>query len=116
MSTDISQADWVREAESRRDIGIANAAAGADGARELWCQEAYELLTKFLVEQGGEPFLAEVFVRWATERIEAPHDPRAWGKPIQEASRRHLIERIGYAPANSSNRSPKALWRKRAGG
>ena len=113
MSSLAAQSDWIADAELRRDIGIEHAAAGANMAVEGWTDKAYQLLQDFLRVQQGVPFLAEFFVGWAKSRIEAPHDPRAWGKPVQRAARAGLIERVGYAKANSSNRSPKALWRAR---
>lgn len=44
-------------------------------------------------------------------KVESPTDERAWGGVVQRASRKKLIVRIGYAPAKSSNGSPKPVWR-----
>ena len=42
--------------------------------------------------------------------VEAPTDQRAWGAVVNRASRRGLIRRVGFAPARSSNGSPKPVW------
>jgi hypothetical protein len=105
--------DWIREAELRKVIGLANAQAGADAAHARWCQAAYELLCEY-VRTTRLPFLAEDYVRWARDRLESPHDPRAWGVPVQRGAREGLILKCGYAPSNSSNRGIKPLWRSAA--
>jgi len=63
------------------------------------------------------PFLAEQFVEYATKRygLLPPPDGRAWGGPVRRAALAGKIRKVGYAPANTSNRSPKALWQERRG-
>ena len=43
-------------------------------------------------------------------QVDSPTDQRAWGGVINYASRHKLIRRVGYAPARSSNGSPKPVW------
>jgi hypothetical protein len=79
-----------------------------------WHRAADKLLDEYLVAtRCQENFLAEQFVAWAASRIEAPPDPRAWGPVIQRAAHKKKIIRVGYAPATTSNGSPKCLWRAR---
>lgn len=110
MNADTQQGDWVTEAERRRDIGIERASAHAEDESPGWNDRAYRLLLEYILIKRGASFLAEEFRLWAESRIEAPPDPRTWGKPIQAAAYKHLITRVGFAKANTSNRSPKALW------
>lgn len=42
--------------------------------------------------------------------IDSPPDGRAWGGVVMRASRQNLIARVGFAPAKSSNNSPKPVW------
>lgn len=105
------QRDLFATAGARRDLGIARAEARAN--RRIpspeWTAAAAATLSEFLGYRLT-PFLAEEFVAWAVKRMAAPPDPRAWGGPIRRAASQGLIRRVGYAPAASSNLSPKCLW------
>lgn len=97
--------DFVR---ARRDDGIQRA---ADHAGDQWRRGARGYLLEFLSSQPG-PFLAEDARAFAESRGFAhPPDGRAWGVVFQSAARAGLIVKIGYAPAKSSNLSPKVQWR-----
>lgn len=104
-----AQPDLFERATLRRDLGIERAEAHADRVHADWTAEAFRALGEFLGYRLT-PFLAEEFVTWAETRVPPPPDPRAWGGPIRRAARAGLIRRIGYAPAASSNPSPKCLW------
>lgn len=102
-------------AEARRDEGIDHAVSRALRHNSLWMDDCVERLAHFVADRPGRPFLAEEFVD--TLRHQAPElladiDPRALGGVIREAAKRGIIVRVGYAPANTSNRSPKCLWRE----
>lgn len=43
--------------------------------------------------------------------LERPHDERAWGGIMRTAAHRGIIQADGYAPAVSSNLSPKRYWK-----
>ena len=58
----------------------------------------------------GDCFLAEEVRNFATG-LDLPPDGRAWGVVFRSAAREGLIVKAGYAPAKSSNLSPKVLWR-----
>lgn len=106
----MTQADINFEACERRDAAIAQ---GMETAGETWMSKASALLQMFVTLRGKDTFMAEDFVEWMKRNYPAipPPDPRAFGGVIQKAAREGLIERVGYAPANSSNRSPKCVWR-----
>lgn len=101
-----------RDAERRRDDGIRNAIRRADRTDEGWSASARAALLEFLAKQGRAPFLAESVRTWAESKgiVRAPTDGRAWGHVMQAAKRNGIVVACGYAPANSSNRSPKVQW------
>jgi hypothetical protein len=117
----MTQGDWIteerRNAELRRDLGIDRATSHAAHDSDGWNDRAAGALCSFLIERCGEPFLAEEFVVYAVNRfgLQRPPDARAWGGPIRRAALARRIVKVGYAPANTSNRSPKALWQERRG-
>jgi hypothetical protein len=100
------QADWIE----RRDLGIHRAQGKAE--RELgsgWTERA----ARFLCEHAArsvEPFMLEDAREKAPPTLGAPTNPKAWGAAALFAARRGWIKRVGYAPAKSSNGSPKCLW------
>lgn len=99
----------IEDAIARRDDGIARA---IEHAGQRWKRLARGYVLEYLAAQS-ESFLAED-ARAFAERLgfEAPPDGRAWGAVIQGAAREGLIAKVGYAPAKSSNLSPKVLWRR----
>jgi len=99
--------------EERRDQGIKSAVEHADAVRPKWRVQA-EAYTEGLIERRGfKPFLMEEIVAAAeVDGIPAPPDKRAWGHVIRALARRGVVRKIGYAPAKSSNLSPKIQWCK----
>lgn len=76
-----------------------------------WTHRAFMAVQQVLREHEGETFLAEDLRYKAEERLkERPKDPRNWGAVMRMAAKEKLIRRQGYAPARSSNQSPKVLW------
>lgn len=105
-----TQLDLLRQAQRRRDRGLARALSHAENLSLGWNIAADAALSRYLETITGT-FLAEQFVAWARRVVGDPPDPRAWGGPIRRAAIAGMIQHIGYAPAASSNHSPKALWR-----
>jgi hypothetical protein len=94
-------------AQARRDDGIQRS---GDHAGDRWRRGARGYLLEFLVANRA-PFMAEDVREFAESRgFEAPPDGRAWGIVFQSAARERLIVKVGYAPAKSSNLSPKVQW------
>lgn len=97
-----------RAAEHRRETGIARAQrnAGHD-----WQERAIGYLLEWIAAGNRGPFLCED-VRAFAERsgLDAPPTKRAWGAVMTAAKGRGVVRAVGYAPANSSNRSPKVSW------
>lgn len=99
-------------AERRRDEGIQRAAEHADNESPGWTDVALLYLKQFLVNTSG-PFLAEDVVAAAKVwGLIEPPDGRAWGHVMRRAAKLGLVVKAGYAPAKTSNCSPKVLWRK----
>jgi hypothetical protein len=99
------------QAVARRDRGMAKASGHAESVSAHWNDDADRALRVFLRARDGG-FLAEDFVAWTrwNRDIVQPPDGRAWGAVLNRAARAGLIRKLGYAPANTSNRSPKCLW------
>jgi hypothetical protein len=122
----VRRGDWIEvprsEAEAmiakaRGESGAQRAADHAERTAPGWQDRAFELLAMFakVKAQVGTPFLGESFRAYAsTNGLEDPPDGRAFGAVFKRAAREGVIESVGFAPANSSNRSPKTLWRARA--
>lgn len=95
-------------ARKRRDRGMARA---ADHAGAEWARRAEGYLREFIALGNRGPFLCED-VRAFAEAHGCPTPPtgRAWGPVMQQAKRDGIVAFHDYAPANSSNGSPKVRW------
>lgn len=100
-----------REAERRRDVGIERAGDHADREHAEWRDRAATLIGEYAECHGR--FLIEDVVPFArAQGLPDPPDGRAWGAAAQRARRVGLIRSCGYAPARSSNLSPKVQWER----
>jgi hypothetical protein len=103
--------DYINASE-RRDLGIETAHANAEDKTPGWTDRALAYVVRFLEGRGDRTFLTEDVRAFAEScGLAYPPDGRAWGAVTQKASRRGIIDKVGYAPAKSSNLSPKVLWR-----
>lgn len=102
----------TQQAQERRDVGIERAEDHANAVEEGWSEAAYSHLFDFCktVRESKRRFIVEEVRAYALERGFTCASERAWGAVIQRAARRGLIVKIGYAPAKSSNLSPKCQW------
>lgn len=95
--------------------GTQAAQAAADRAERLgpgWIETAIDEVRAFAQRFSG-PFTIER-ARLHCSPLPDGADARAWGAITQAAMRRGFIEKTGeYAPAASSNGSPKPLYRGR---
>ncbi len=92
-------------AERKRDEGIARAQRHAG---DPWTEFAVNLVRRYASEHPQ--FLTEDFVDWTRGLIAEPPDGRAWGAVMRIAARKGLVRKVGYAPARTSNLSPKCVW------
>lgn len=97
---------------ARRDDGIERAIAHAEAVKPDWRKEALDWVRHYAA-MSAAPFLAEE-VRDMAEAagFTAPPDGRAWGQVMRDAQRERVVVKVGYAPARSSNLSPKVQWRR----
>jgi len=103
----------LADAQHAGQQGAMVAAVHADKVEESWSQKASVLFLDYARDiVKGQPFLTEDARAWAeSQGLPPPPDGRAWGfvaKAMREAN--HVLF-AGYAPAKSSNGSPKCLWR-----
>lgn len=96
-----------RIAEAKRDIGLARC---EQSAGVPWIDRAAELVVRYA--RKHDRFLVEDVRAAAAAHamIEPPPNLKAWGAAVQRARSLGAVRACGYAPANSSNRSPKVLW------
>jgi hypothetical protein len=102
------KSDLFNWAERRRDIGMERAVEHADAVQDSWSVDATAALLAY-AHRIGRSFLVEE-VREAATWLPSPPDGRAWGAVTRRAALAGSIVRVGYAPAASSNCSPKCLW------
>lgn len=100
------------EARERAETGMQLATEKADRDEPGWSDLAYLALEKYCLAHPWKHFLAEDVREWAEKRgmVPAPENAKAWGSVMVRAKKEGLIDNRGYAPANSSNRSPKTQW------
>jgi hypothetical protein len=108
----MQQPDLFEEARARRDLGIERAATHANQVVAAWVDMAVDSLRVY--SRTHEEFLTED-VREIAYALGLPQPPdgRAWGQVMRRGQREGVVERCGYAPAHSSNCSPKVKWRSR---
>jgi len=91
-------------------VSAAAASEPSNAVEPAWSERAYNTLLRFL-ETRLTPFLTEDVRVWADEAgLPGPPDRRAWGSIIKRAAKAEQIVKVGYAPAESSNMSPKVQW------
>lgn len=97
-------------ARARRDDGMQQAIDHAEAVKAGWRKDALELFRRYALTH--ELFLTED-VREANPGFHVPPecDERAWGQVARDAIKNGYVERAGFAPAKSSNCSPKVMWR-----
>lgn len=110
----LERTGFLDRARARGELGMASAAAHAESDAPGWGQRAASYLMLFAVARGDCPWTIEVARTWAYENgLDQPPDGRAWGGVTKSFLAGGAIERVGYAPAVSSNMSPKAIYRVR---
>lgn len=99
-----------QQAAQNADLGIHRAASRAERRFENWVHEAVEALGWAASQMRAASFTIEE-LRGLCGELPAPSDLRAWGAATRRATRLGYIVRTdGYAPAASSNNSPKPLY------
>lgn len=90
-----------------RDVGMARAERGAGSD---WQRLALGYLREY-VALDGAPFMAEDFRVFAEAHgLAPPANSKAYGPLMMQAARLGIVRACGYAPAASSNGSPKVRW------
>ena len=96
--------------EIARQRGTDGMQRAADPATREWQDKAVGYVRLYAVVHAE--FLAESARAMAEhDGLPVPPSKKAWGAVMQRAAREGIVERIGYAPACSSNGAPKCLWR-----
>jgi hypothetical protein len=101
----------LEHARTRGDLGAERAGNRAERKEHGWIDRAAEAVRDFARDQGLLSFTIEE----ARAEFKAPDgtDLRAWGAVTRRAVvLGYIVATDGYAPAASSNGSPKRLYRK----
>lgn len=99
----------------RRDDGIRRAQDHAEADCPDWTEIAACYVADYAIRIAqGQPFLMEDAREASVGRVPPPDEPRAWGAVGPYAARKNWIVKVAYAPARSSNGSPKWTWRASA--
>ncbi len=100
----------VEVATAQRDKGMAQSVAHAERDYPTWQARAVGYVrlhatvhATFLCEDARAMAEADGFA--------APPSKTAWGSVMRQAAREGIVIADGYAPANSSRRGAKSLWR-----
>lgn len=97
-------------AVAARELGMQRSADHANEAESEWTGQALALLVAFAL-QVRRPFLVEEARAYAQANgLPPPPDARAWGSVVRRAASKKRIEKVGAAPAASSNCSLKVQW------
>ena len=100
----------TQKAKARAERGIASS---AEHAGKEWQDQAVAAMRLFVRLTRGAFFTMEDARAWCTPRIDECPELRAWGAVTRRLKADGIIEPTGgYALANSSNRSPKPLYRR----
>lgn len=102
----------MADALARRDAGMASVAEHAEQSSPGWGARAFASVRDHYIFFGESvPFTMEQARRWAYGMgLEEPPDDRAWGPVTRKLVRDGILEPVGYAPAESSNGSPKRTY------
>lgn len=95
------------------DKGIASSAAHAERVKPGWLDEAVDKVIEYatVAVRAGDVWTMEQARGWAYDNgLSNPPEQRAWGAVTRRLIRGGLIEQTGYAPAKSSNGSPKPTY------
>lgn len=99
------------DALSRADAGIARVTLATERRVPGWVDMAIERLRSW-AQARPEPFTIEIARAAIEPGLPEPSDGRVWGAVTRAAVRAGVIEPTGgFAPAASSNGSPKRLYR-----
>lgn len=106
----------IKEAQSKRDHGMAISEIKANNEFPEWSEKAKLAVMNFILSSmkiyNGEKFLVEDVREWAESKrlIDPAANGKAWGAVIRRCAKDGIIRQAGYLPARSSNMSPKTAW------
>lgn len=90
--------------------GAQRAADHADRKLSLWSEQAYAAFLR-IGKRMGVAHTDTIRRTAEAEGLPPPPDGRAWGFVAMAMRKAGHVLFAGYAPAKSSNGSPKCLWR-----
>lgn len=110
MTTQTELPLTVRAAKKTGAMAAQACADAAERRNPGWVESAYQAFLYYVRLRGTTPFTTEDVRASAAFVSEAP-DNRAWGAIAMRLKREGWIVSCGYRAVESSNGSPKTLWK-----
>ena len=101
----------LREARKTGAIAAQACADAADRRSPGWTNLAYDAFVVYAKVRGTNSQFTTEDVRNGVQSVPPAPDGRAWGAIALRAKRAGLIVPCGYRGVESSNGSPKTLWK-----
>ena len=96
-----------------KEKGIKQALDHANKVSNLWADEAFNVLKKYLLRRK-KPFMCEDVRQFAEEKtdLDLPPSNRAWGGVIQRAKHKGLIKHFGYFQVSNpkAHKANASIW------
>lgn len=98
-------------AHARAEQGIQSSAEHAEADQPRWGEQALQYVAAFAKDREESFTMEQCRVFAYFLGLPVPAEERSWGSVTQTAVRRKIITKTGkFAPAASSNGSPKPLY------
>lgn len=101
----------LKQARARGAIAAQACADAADRHNPGWVAAAFEAFVAYAILRGPERGFTTEDVRAAATTVPPAPDGRAWGAVAQRAKREGVVIPCGWRLVQSSNGSPKTLWK-----
>ena len=99
-------------ARAARDEGMARAEDKANREVSGWSELALQYIRLFASTRKGVTFTGlELRLASIEYGLIQPTNPKAWGSPLQRASRMGIIKRVGTVPDPNRHCNPVPLWK-----
>ena len=99
------------EGEMLRNAGINQSLINANSKIDNWSGIAYQFLVDYA--KSNDQYMAEDVRTASIDIVPEPPSKRAWGAIFAKASRKKIIERVGYGNVKNpkAHCTPATIWR-----
>lgn len=103
----------TEERKAKRDAqaGIDQAVSAANRQHDGWSDLGYAFIELYCSQNKGSRCTGHDIVKASVEKgVIQPGNAKAWGGPLQRASRAGLLKRVGYTEDGNRHGAPIPLW------